>query len=422
MIFYHCFYILYLVFPTMLKILNQNTQHLTANARWSRRERGGSNAGSLPRDIRTSQPTVPSPSAAADSSQGRTGSPAPPPTSDRSAVVGAGSLAPDHTRPHGGGSRRASGSNSNAAASRFKTNGILRPKAGTLPLPSRRRVTNSAGRENSDSSGSGGGGGAGGRGGDSDRWANPAPRGRPGPGHGGLGSSGTSGYPGSIENRGGGGGGSVSSRTSKNSADAQTHLSHTSGPPRSYDYSGSSGQQRSSQRAGGAPVYRSGSPAPVRSRRPSTNAAASAAVAAADSSRFLYQQRTRGLDNKQQSFGIPPSFRGYMVSSGGGRSSGGNADSSVRGTTARRSYVSSPTARDRGRRASSGSDGVGRYDPAKKPGSTSSAATDRSPGQRPSTSEGLTGGSSAGRRGRSASPAPRPSSGKALHCVPWTAC
>lgn len=353
------------------------------------------------------------------------GSPAPPPTSGRSAVD-SGSSGPDHKRPHGG-SRRASGGTSNAIASRFKTNGILRPKTRTLPLPSRRRVANSGGRDGD----SGGADGAGGRGGDSDRWANPAPRGRHG--HGGLGSSATYGYPGSIENRGGGGGGSVSSRTSKISADTHAHLSHNCDPPRSYD--SGSGQQRSSQWAGGAPVYRSGSPAPVRSRRPSTNAAASAAAAAADSSRFLYQQRTRALDNKKQSFGIPPGFRGYMVSSvgdrssgdgrssggdrgsGGGRSSGGIADNSVRGTTARQSYIPSPTTRDRGRRASSGSDGVGRYDPVKKPG-----PTDRSPGQRPSTSEGLTGGSGAGRRGRSASPAPRPSSGKALHCVPWAAC
>ncbi|CAN0556512.1 unnamed protein product, partial [Ectocarpus sp. 12 AP-2014] len=39
-----------------------------------------------------------------------------------------------------------------------------------------------------------------------------------------------------------------------------------------------------------------------------------------------------------------------------------------------------------------------------------SLVADRSPGQRPSTSEGLTGGNGAGRRGRSASPVPRPSS------------
>ncbi|CAM9563004.1 unnamed protein product [Ectocarpus fasciculatus] len=331
----------------------------------------GSNIGSLPRDIRTSQTIE-------DSSRvrGGVGSPAPLPT-DR--AVGVGSLNTDHTRPHG--SQRAS--SGMAPASRAKTTGILPPKAGTLPLPSRRAgSTSSDGRD-----GDGGGGG----GSDDLRWANPAPRGRQGHA---KGSSGAYGYPGSTENRGGGN--QVPSRISRHSADSYGQMPHDGG-----------GQQRSSSRAGGAPIYRSGSPAPVRGRKTANNAAG--AAKSADPSRFLYQQRARGSEHTPSR--IPPSFRGYMASSGSGSGSG-VADSGRRGTTARRSHVPSPKTRDRGQRAS-GSDTIGRY-----PVQTSSATgvpraslvADRSPGQRPSTSEGLTGGNGAGRRGRSASPAPRPSS------------
>lgn len=346
-------------------------QQRVANAHRSRWDRGNS-GGSLPRGIRTSQPTTPP---SADSSQARVGSPAPPPTSDR--ALGANSTGSDHSRTRG--NRRASGVASHAVASRTKTTGNMRPKAGTLPLPSRRG-----------SYGDSGGGDGGGKGGESARWANPAPRGRHGYGNE---SSGTNGYPRSTENRSGGGGGSVSSRT----AEAYTHLSHGGSPHRSHD---GSGQQR--HRAGGAPIYRSGSPAPVRGRKP---AASVSSVGATDPSRLVFQQRTRVLDNnKSQAFGIPPAFRGYMAPSGG------VPDGGRRGTTARRSQVPSPAAKDRVRRASTGSD---------RPVSSvprASLVADRSEGQRPSTSEGLAGGSGAGRRGRSASPAPRPTSGK-THCI-----
>lgn len=353
--------------PTNFGTSNQ-TQQRAANAHRSRRHRGNS-TGSLPRGIRTCQPTAPPSSA--DSSQARVGSPAPP-TSDR--ALGANSAGSDHSRARG--SRRASGVASNAVASRTKTAGIIRPKAGTLPLPSRRGSTG-------DSSGGDGAG----KGGESARWANPAPRG----GHGyGNGSSGTNGYSRSTDNRAGGGGGSVSSRTT----DAYTHLSHGGSPHRSHD---GSGQQK--HRAGGAPIYRSGSPAPVRGRK---SAAHAASAAGTDPPRLVYQQRTRVLDNKPQAFGIPPAFRGYMASSGGVADGGG------RGATARRSQVPPPAAKDRVRRASTGSD---------RPVSSvavprASLVADRSEGQRPSTSEGLTGGSGAERRGRSASPAPRPTSGE----------
>lgn len=328
-----------------------------------------SNIGSLPRDIRTSQTVE-------ESSRVRgVGSPAALPT-DR--AVGVGSLNTDHARPHG--SQRTP--SSMAPTSRAKTTGILPPKAGTLPLPSRRRGSSSS--DGRDGDGSGGGGS------DDLRWANPAPRGRQGHA---KGSSGTYGYPRSTDNRGGG---SAPSRISRHSGDSYGQMPHDGG-----------GQQRSSSRAGGAPIYRSGSPAPVRGRKTANNAVG--AAKSADPSRLLNQQRARGSENTPSR--IPPSFRGYMASSGSG---GGVADSGRRGTTARRSHVPSPKTRDRGQRAS-GSDTVGRY-----PGQTSSATgvprtslvADRSPGQRPSTSEGLTGGNGAGRRGRSASPAPRPSSGE----------
>lgn len=337
-----------------------------ASAHRSRRERGN-NAGALPRGIRTSQPTAPP---FTDSSQARVGSPAPPSTSER--ALGGNDTGSDNSRARG--SRRSSGVASNAVASRTKPTGIMRPKAGALPLPSQRGLNGDSGE---------GGGDAGGKSGESTRWANPAPRGRHGYGNGSLG---TNGYPRSTENRGGA---SVSSRT----ADAYTHLSHAGSPHRSHD---GGSQQR--HRAGGAPIYRSGSPAPVRGRKPGTNAAS---AAAADPSRLVYQQRKRVLDNKPQAFRIPPGFKGYMASSGGAADGGG------RGTTARRSHVPSSTAKDRVRRASTGSD---------RPSSVAvprtSFVADRSEGLRPSTSEGLTGGSDAGRRGRSASPAPRPTSGK----------
>lgn len=346
-------------------------QQRVANAHRSRRDRGN-NTGALPRGIRTSQPTAPP---SADSPQVRVGSPAPPPTSDR--ALGATSTGSDHSRARGS-TRRSSGVASNAVAPRTKTTGIMRPKAGTLPLPSRRG-----------SNGDGGGGDIGVKGGESARWANPAARGRHGYGNG---SSGSNGYTRSAETRGGGAGGSVSSRT----AEAYTHLSHGGSPHRSPD---GSSQQR--HRAGGAPIYRSGSPAPVRGRKPAGNTASTAAT---DSSRLVYQQRTRVLDNKPQAFGIPPAFRGYMTSNGGAADGGG------RGTSARRSQAPSPTAaKDRVRRASTGSDRPVSSVPVPR----SSFAPNRSEGQqRPSTSEGLTGGSGAGRRGRSASPAPRPTSGE----------
>lgn len=361
-----CFFHL---FSTYVGTSNQ-TQQRVANAHGSRRDRGN-NGGALPRGIRTSQPTAPP---SVDSTQVRVGSPAPPPTSER--ALGANFTGSDHSRARG--SRRSSGAASNAVASRTKTSGIMRPKAGTLPLPSRRGSLGD----------SRGGVDGGGKSGESARWANPAPRGRHGYGNG---SSGTTGYPRCTDGRGGGGGGSVSSRA----ADAYTHLSHGGSPHRSND---GRGQQR--HRAGGAPIYRSGSPAPVRGRKPSAASAASAT--ATDPSRLVYQQRTRVVDNKPQAFGIAPAFRGYMASSGG------IADGGGRGATARRSQVSSPSAKDRVRRASTGSDRT--VSAVSVP--RASFAVDRSEGQRPSTSEGLTGGSGAGRRGRSASPAPRPTSGE----------
>ncbi|CBJ25773.1 Dual specificity phosphatase, catalytic domain containing protein [Ectocarpus siliculosus] len=341
--------------------LKSSSEAIDAERRGAKTHQSGyrsSNIGSLPREIRTSQ-------TAEDSSRLRgAGSPAALPN-DRD--VGVGSVNTDHVRPHG--SQRTP--SSMAPTSRAKTTGILPPKAGTLPLPSRRRGSSSSdGRD-----GDGGGGG----GSDDLRWANPAPRGRQGHA---KGSSGTYGYPGSTDNRGGG---SVPSR--RQSGDSYGQMPHDGG-----------GQQRSSSRAGGAPIYRSGSPAPVRGRKTANNSAG--AAKSADPSRFLYQQRARASEYTPSR--IPPGFRGYMASSGGG--GGGVADSGRRGATARRSHVPSPKTRDRGQRASGG-DTAGRY-----PVPRASLVADRSPGQRPSTSEGLTGGNGAGRRGRSASPAPRPSS------------
>ncbi|CAM9251450.1 unnamed protein product [Ectocarpus sp. 4 AP-2014] len=340
--------------------LKSSSEAIDAEQRGDKTHQSGtrsSNIGSLPREIRTSQTVE-------DSSRVRgAGSPAALPT-DR--AVGVGSLDTDHARPHGSQGTPLS----MAPTSRAKTTGILPPKAGTLPLPSRRGGSSSSnGRD-----GDGGGGG----GSDDLRWANPAPRGRQGHA---KGSSGTYSYPGPTDNRGGG---SVPSL--RQSGDSYRQMPHDGG-----------GQQRSSSRAGGAPIYRSGSPAPVRGRKTASNAAG--AAKSVDPSRFLYQQRARGSENTPSR--IPPGFRGYMASSGGG---GGVVDSGRRGATARRSHVPSPKTRDRGQRASTG-DTFGRY-----PVPRTSLVADRSPGRRPSTSEGLTGGNGAGRRGRSASPAPRPSS------------
>ncbi|CAM9133887.1 unnamed protein product [Hapterophycus canaliculatus] len=338
----------------------------------------GSSAASLPREISTPTSTAVSPVVHYSRARG-TGSPAPPPTSDRS--VGAGSSGGDHLRLHG--SRRGFDSSASNApnTSKSKATGILRPTAGTLPLPSRNRGSYSRGGDVGD---------GGGRESSADavRWANPTPRGRHG--HGDI-SSGTYGSPGSKENRGGGSGG-ASTRTSKavGYAYGQVPFDHRI-------------QQTPSGRAGGAPIYRAGSPAPTRGRRSAANSTA-AATTAPDPSRFLQQQRSRGPDRKRYPSGVPPGFRGYIASSGSSGAGSGVGDNSRRGMTTRRGHAPSPTARDRGSRASGSDEASSATAPC------ASSITDRSSGQRPSTSEGLAGGSGAGRRGRSASPALRPSS------------
>lgn len=210
-------------------------------------------------------------------------------------------------------------------------------------------------------------------------------------------------------------------RASRASAEEANHSSALSHRPQS---SGGSGPR--SNRAGGAQTYRSGSPAPARSRRSSTaataaaNAVTSAAAGVSDSSsRYMRQQATHGAHKpRQHRSGIPPGFRGYIMQAG--VSGAGAPDGVGYGTNAPRSSYAPPstTSRDRGRRM--GRDLAGRQGgvAAPKAGTLGvvprsfSIAANRSFGQRPSTTEGLTGDSGGGRRGRSSSPAPRPSSGE----------
>ncbi|CAM9731756.1 unnamed protein product [Scytosiphon promiscuus] len=364
-------------------------EHLIASQHRSDPPESGSSAASLPREVRT--PTSAAAYSVSHSSRTRaTGVPAPPPTTDRS--NGAASSGGDHLRRHG--NRRGFDSTSKVAnASRVKATGILRPTAGTLPLTSRIRSSYSRGGDAGDGDGRGSSG-------DAVRWANPASGGRHG--HANV-SSGMYGSPGSKENRGGGSGG-ISSRASKAFGDAYGQVALDG-----------RNQQNPAGRAGGAPIYRAGSPAPTRGRRSAANAAA-ASTTTPDSSRLLQQQRSRGTDKKRHPSGMPPGTRGYVASSGSSGAGGNVADGGRRGTTARRGHAPSSTGRDRGSRASA-SDAVRRQEAAQKLAQASLAAApyafpipDRSSGQRPSTSEGLSGVGGAGRRGRSVSPALRPSS------------
>ena len=364
----------------------------------------GSSRGALPREIRTSSLSS-TPQAEAQRARGVHSTPPP----GRKNQAGGGSGA-DFTRPH----RRGFGGSESVAESSL-LNSLLRQNGGSsLPLPSRKGANNSVR--------SGDGGSGNGTGGDTGRWANPAPRGRRQRDTSASGSGSyaamTYSYPGgSAEIRGSG----VPARASRASGEANSSsaLSHR---PQS---SGGSGPR--SNRAGGAQTYRSGSPAPGRSRRSSAAAAAAAAAvtsAAAgvsdSSSRYTRQQATHEVHKpRQHRSGIPPGFRGYIMQSG---SSSGADGVSYEATNAQRSHhAPSTTSRDRGRRM--GRDVAGRQGgvaAAPKAGAMGvvprsfAIAANRSFGRRPSTTEGLTGDSIAGRRGRSSSPAPRPSSGESL--------
>ena len=383
--------------PLLVHLTFVNTQPRATNAPTPGRDRG-SDRGSLPREIRTSSQSA-APPAEVQRARGVqfTQSPA-----RKNQTGGSGA---DFARPHS----RGYGGSESAAESRT-LNGLLRQNAGsTLPLPSRK------GSNNNGRNGDGGIGNGNGTGSDAGRWANPAPRGR-------LRDTSTSGsyaattysYPrGSAEIRGIG----VPARASRPSEEANSSaLSHR---PQS---SGGSGPR--SNRAGGVQTYRSGSPAPGRSRRSSAAATAAAAVTSAaagvsDSSRYTRHQTMHGAHKpRQHRSGIPPGFRGYIMQAG--RS---GADGVGSGTNAQRSQAPSTASRDRGRRM--GRDVAGRQGgvAAPKAGTMGvvprsfAIAANRSFGQRPSTTEGLAGDSVGGRRGRSSSPAPRPSSGECFSQV-----
>lgn len=357
-----------------------------ADARRPGRDRSKS-GGPLPREIRASQAAAPSAEPSRAGGVGFAG----PSSTDR--LVGA--LSTEFTRSVG--ARRAFGSSGHPSQARS----LPQPSAGSLPAPSRR-------------GGSSDGGASGGEGGV--RWANPSPRGRPGD----LGASSVAYAQSGPIDSGGGGGGGVPARARKN-------LGQGYSPPISKRTHSSQGGGPRSTRSGGAPIYRSGSPAPTRGRRSataaSTAASGSAGVAGmSDAERFLNRNIMHGPRQPQQGSGIPPGFRGYIAPNGGGGGEGFG-----RKSTTRRSPAPSPTARDRRRRI--GGDGFGRQDATQRgerprglsPGAIPrSSPVDSSPGQRPSTSEGLAGGGGGGSglRGRSPNPVPRPSSGKLSASVP----
>lgn len=257
---------------------------------------------------------------------------------------------------------------------------LVRPTVGTLPRPSKRSSAENGRRS------------------ESDRWANPAPRGRQGP----VAISGATSfsYAGAMNgtdraagNEGEGSKVAGLADSSQNPADNYSP-SLSSRPQAVQRGSGS----RSS--AGGAPRYRAGSPAPTRGRRSGT---AAAPVSGASMG--------TGYARHAQGSGMSSAFRGYGTSTTGAGSGGASGGSS------RRSPSSSPAAvRDRHKRTHRSYD---RNNHAYNSSSMRRTHDVPHAGQRPSTSEGLPSGGSGGgagpgggRRGRSPNPAPRPSSGE----------
>lgn len=286
---------------------------------------------------------------------------------------------------------RGSVSKGDAAASRVN-NGVPQQNAGSLPLPSR-MVGNTGG------SGSGG-----------VRWANPVLCGR----HGDTGGPGAPNlYPRPIDRQGIAG--------SDDSGPKRSHTTSAQGyPPSLFHHpQAQQGAPTKPGRAGGVPLYRSGSPAPTRGRslgddRPSS---AKAGGGIENPESILHRQRTSGRQ-PHKSNELPPGFRGYVTPSIGGRGNGTD-----RGTTAsHKSQIPLPKSREGRRRAISESfttqntlqrDDALRGVPPKMASRPSTAQGFL--GQRPSTSDGFTdgsvGGGVPGRRRMSSSPAPRPSSG-----------
>lgn len=367
---------------------------------------GNGGKGSLPSDIRNSRPATSSTrTARVEDESGSSPS--------RNAARLNGHPIADSLRSKE--DSRGSGNGLNAHGSHIRS-GLVRPRAGSLPLPSRIGAGTSATVN--------------GNGNDSIRWANPTPHGRQPRGD--VYEKATVNYgTGSVDGRGGDG--SVSTKASRDPAEVYSPtFSHRPYASRESAGSGVPGDSPQPKRAGGAPIYRSGSPAPVRGRKSVT------AREVVDSPQSFRQQRStsRSRRSRQQGSATPSESTGFSAQSvplvRGGSSSGGNDRERLAVT--RRGIVSSPAVRDRWRTI--GGDGIARRGsaparalPSGEAPLSSTAAIDRVSAKRPSTSEGLSGGASArggggvasgnpvstgGRRGRSPSPAPRPSSGELL--------
>lgn len=333
-----------------------------------------SGGGPLPREIRASRPSTLSTEPPRQRGVDLSG----PPTGEHS--VGGGDPQPAH---HGGGRRGLGGRDGMPAYQ--EQSGFVRQTGRALPRPSRSGPVYSNGN-------------------DSDRWAKPAPRGRQGTGVGGCVAAypqaGIGDTPGNgVGDRKSGAGGVA--RASNNPTEAyRRSLSYR---PQASPHGGGS-----RLRAGGAPTYRSGSPAPTRGKRNGSTSAAAAATATSNSSvaaYFFNQQRSRRPRNLQGS-GFTQGFKSHIASTG---SSGGSANGI--GISSRRHSAPSPVARDQRRK---GRDSVNRDDFQR---SSAPKVRQGLHGQRPATSEGLPrggGGGGGGQRGRSPSPAARPSSGQSI--------
>lgn len=305
-----------------------------------------------------------------------------------------------------GGSRRGLGSSGGMSMYQAQS-GVVRSAGGILPRPSRRGPSDSG----TDSEG--------------DRWATPASRGRQGvaAGDGAVAYS----YAGAVSSTSSGDGGcdlgsdrgdgvTGPARSSRNTTDVYS-------PSLSYRPEASSRSGGPGSRAGGAPPYRAGSPAPTRGRRntfpATTSVVASAAADSSMAARFSHRDNNTQRDACHlPASAMPAPFKSCVASTiGSGGSVGvscvirGNESGMSGGSRRRGSSPSPTTGRDRRR---SDRDSFDRRSGEQRSflGKTRDVPCH---GQRPSTSEGLPDGGGegeGGRQRRSPSPAPRPSSGQ----------
>lgn len=303
-----------------------------------------------------------------------------------------GSCAPDSqtNERHSGGYHGVDSRGDMKSYSKQTRGSFSKQTEGTLPFPSRRNSSDNFVAASYDS----------------ERWANPAPPGRPrstldnsalslshagfvdsrsgGRGSGGKGSAGRIGRSARAGNNG------------MNSKVASAHQPHAS-------------QRGSKPREGGVLSYRSGSPAPARGRRKGN---ASHISNSSPISRLSREQKVHEPPRHLQGSKIPPEVKGHIASTRRGVWVGGGdwgaGDSHGLSAPSRQNMPSTTTSRDRRRRER---DDLQWEDARSALISNVRAGTPR---QRPSTSEGLQNDGSEMRRRRSPTPAPRPSSGESL--------